>query len=378
VAARAKRFRQKRVRILFLTVVTLDRVQTLKRLAFEKRNLDGFLIANETNMLYFTGVPGAGCLLVPEKGENTILVWSTNYEQLKAEAKGFEVELMKRNQNPGEKIAEYAKAHKIKRLGVDAVGLEFYRLVAKKLRGKVKLEPRNKLVQQLRRVKDESELELMRKAGDLTKLGMRAAYENIKPGVREYAVAAEIEYAMRRKGSSGTAFDTIVASGVRSAFPHGGCSEREIRNGDLVVVDIGATYQSYRSDMTRTFVAGKPSKKQEKLYEVVREAQQRGFEAIKSRVKAKDVDAAARKVIVDAGYGEYFVHGLGHGVGLEIHEPPVLGPESKERLMVGNVVTDEPGIYLIGFGGVRIEDTVSVRKRRSEKFTDGFYSLGTE
>jgi Xaa-Pro dipeptidase len=183
---------------------------------------------------------------------------------------------------------------------------------------------------------------------------------------------------MRKQGSYGTAFETIVASGSCSAFPHGGCSEREIRKGDLVVVDVGATYKFYRSDMTRTFVVGKPSEKQKKLHQTVKTAQDKAFETVKPNVKAKDVDAAARKVIADAGYDEFFVHSLGHGVGLEVHEPPTLSPESKDTLAAGNVVTVEPGIYLVGYGGVRIEDTVLVQKNGAEKLTKGPYALGEE
>jgi Xaa-Pro aminopeptidase len=183
---------------------------------------------------------------------------------------------------------------------------------------------------------------------------------------------------MRRRGAGSTAFETIVASGACSAFPHGGCSCREIREGDLVVVDIGATYQHYCSDMTRTLVAGKPSAKQQKIYATVKAAQQKAFEAIKADVTVGDVDAVARQLITDAGYGEYFVHRLGHGVGLEVHEAPSMGPGGKEKLVAGCVVTDEPGIYIPGFGGVRIEDTVLVGKKESERLTVGSYSLNPE
>jgi Xaa-Pro dipeptidase len=141
---------------------------------------------------------------------------------------------------------------------------------------------------------------------------------------------------------------------------------------------VGATYGFYRSDMTRTFVAGKPSEKQKKLYQVVKAAQDKAFEAMKPNIKAAAVDAVARKVIADAGYGEYFVHSLGHGVGLDIHEPPTLSPDSKDVLAAGNVVTVEPGIYLVGYGGVRIEDTVLVQKKGAEKLTKGPYTLGAE
>jgi Xaa-Pro aminopeptidase len=206
---------------------------------------------------------------------------------------------------------------------------------------------------------------------------MKAASESIRPDATEIEIAAEIEYAMRKKGGYGTAFETIVASGIRSAYPHGGCADRKIQRGDLVVVDIGGSYEYYKSDMTRTFVAGNPSDRQKKLYEVVKAAQEKAHMAIRGNTKGKNVDQVARKVIEDAGYGEYFNHGLGHGVGLEVHEPPNLSSISKDKLVVGNVVTNEPGIYFPDFGGIRIEDSVLVRQRSAEKLTNGFYGLET-
>jgi Xaa-Pro aminopeptidase len=355
----------------------MKRINALKQKAFEEKSFDGFLIANEYNLQYFIGCPGISCLLIPETGQGTIYVYAVNYEQAKAETKGFEVKMMRSDQNLMAEIAKQVKASKIKKLAMDTLNYESYRSLAKELRREAKLEGQNSLVWELRKVKDEEELELMRKSGELASEGMRVAYEVIKPGTKEYEVAAEIEYAMRRKGSWGTAFDTIVASGVRSAYPHGGCLDREIRKGDLVVVDMGAAYRHYRSDLTRTLVAGKASEKQKKIYEIVRQAQEKAFQTVKPKVKARDVDTAARKAIDDAGYGEYFVHGLGHGVGLEIHEPPALGPESKDKLTVGNVVTIEPGIYIAGFGGFRIEDTFLVREGKAEKFTKAPYSLET-
>jgi len=359
-------------------VRVLNRIVALKQKAFEEKSFDGFLVTNGTNLFYLSGVQGASCLLIPKKGENTIYVYGVNYEQAKADGKGFRVELVKRGENLMEKIAAQAKTRSIKKLAFDSLGIESYRNLAKGLRGKAKLKMQGNLVSKLRSVKDEHELELMRKAGELTSLGMKVAYETIRPGVKEIEAAAEIEYAMRKEGGWGTAFETIVASGVHSAFPHGGCTEREIRAGTLVVIDIGATYYHYCSDMTRTVVAGKPSEKQKKLCEIVRTAQEKAHGAIKPKARAKDIDTAARKIIEDAGYGEYFVHGLGHGVGLEVHEAPTLGQASKEKLTVGNVVTNEPGIYIVGFGGIRIEDTVLVRKRNAEKLTQGPYSLQIE
>jgi len=359
-------------------VKTLKRIEFLKQIAFEKNKFDGFLIFNWANLLYFAGFPGAASLLIPQDGESTIYVYGVNYEQAKAEGKGFRVALVKRDENLMAKIAQKAKDHKIKKLAVDALSIEGWRALAKETRDETKLKIKSNLIWELRKVKDEEEVALMRKAGELTSEGIKTAYEALALGMKEYEVAAEIEYAMRKRGSDGTAFETVVASGARSAFPHGGCSDREIREGDLVVVDVGATYKFYRSDMTRTLVAGKPSEKQKRLYETVKAAQEKAFEVMKPNVKARDVDAAARKMIEDAGYGECFVHGLGHGVGLEVHEPPTLNPSSKETLAFGNVVTDEPGIYLVGYGGVRIEDTVLVQKKGAEKLTNAPYSLGAE
>jgi len=356
----------------------MDRIEDLKHLAFEKKNLDGFLVTNPCNLFYLTGTPGAFCMLVQKHGKSILYSYGVNYEQTKAEAKGPAVELIKRDEVPGAKFAKQAKASKIRKLGLDDMSHSFYRQLAKEMRGQTRLKLQVGLVWELRKVKDEKELELMRKAGKLTVAGMKVASESIRPGVTEIEVAGEIEYAIRKGCGYGTAFETIVASGVRSAYPHGGCADRKIQNGDLVVVDVGAAYEFYRSDMTRTFAAGKPTAKQKRLYEVERLAQQKAYEAIKPKARAKDVDSAARRVIEDAGYGEYFVHGLGHGVGLDIHEPPTLSQTSKDRLAVGNVVTDEPGIYLPGHWGVRIEDTVAVRRRVAEKLTDGFYSLEAE
>ena len=359
-------------------VRALNRIDGLKQMAFKEGKFDGFLIFNGANLIYFTGFSGASALLIPKNGENTLYVYGVNFEQAKAEGSGFRVELVKRDENLMAKVAKQAGGFEIKKLVVDALNVESWRALAKSIGGEKRLEADNSFIRELRKVKDEKEIEFMRKAAELTSEGMSVAYETVKPGVKEYKVAAEIEYAMRKRGSYGTGFETIVASGPCSAFPHGGCSGREIREGDLVVVDVGATYKFYRSDMTRTLVAGKPSEKQKKLYQVVKTAQAKALEATKPNVKAKHVDAVARKLIEDAGFGEYFVHNLGHGVGLEVHEPPTLGPDSKETLAVGNVVTDEPGIYLVGYGGVRIEDTVLVQKDGVEKLTVGPYSLSAE
>jgi Xaa-Pro dipeptidase len=356
----------------------MKRTEVLKQVAFEKDKVGGVLIFSSVNITWLTGFSGASALLVPKNGESRVYVYGVNYAQAEAELSGFTVERVKRGENLMDKIAKQAKASNIGKLAVDTLNVESWRALAKALGGEKKLEVDNSVIRELRKVKDQAEIKLMRRAAELTSEGIRIAYETVASGVREYEVAAEIEYAMRKLGSSGTAFETIVASGVCSAFPHGGCADKKIREGDLVVVDIGATYKFYRSDMTRTLVVGKPSEKQKKLYQIVKTAQETAFEAVESKVKAKDVDAVARKIIADAGYGAYFVHNLGHGVGLEVHEPPTLSRDSKDTLVAGNVVTVEPGVYIVGYGGVRIEDTVLVQRNGAEKLTNGPYALGEE
>jgi len=349
----------------------MKRPNALKEAAAKEGLECNFLIFNPYNIAYFTGFSGATALLIPKQGENTLFVGGVNYEQAKNEAKEVTVELLKRGENLIEKMATQAPA---KKYAVDMLPIESWRILAKAVDGEEKLEPAGNLILKLRSVKDEQEIELIREACKLASVGMKVASELICPNIKEIEVAAEVEYAMRKKGSNGTSFDTIIASGPTSAYPHGSCSNRTIGEGELVVVDLGATFNSYRSDMTRTFIAGKPDEKQRKIYETVKAAHQKAFETIKPNVAAQEVDGAARRTIEAAGFGEFFVHNLGHGVGLEIHEAPVLSPDSKDILTTGNVVTDEPGIYIPGYGGVRIEDTVLVTRDCAEKLTVGLYS----
>jgi Xaa-Pro dipeptidase len=353
----------------------LDRINALKQSAFKEGKIGFFIIFNGVNLTYFTGFPGATALLIPEQGESVLYVSGVNYEQAKAETSGLTVELLKRGENLMAKIANQTASKKSSKFAVDTLPIESWRALAKAFGGEEKLEPADSIVREIRKTKDPHEIKLIREACKLTSEGMQVAFDTIKAGIKEKQAAAEIEYAMRKKGSDGTGFDTIIASGAASAFPHGSCSDRTIREGDLVVVDLGATYNFYRSDMTRTFTAGKPSEKQRKIYETVKLAHQKAFQTIKSNILAKQVDAAARQTIEAAGYGEFFVHNLGHGVGLEIHEAPTLSPDSKDILTAGNVITDEPGIYLPGYGGVRIEDTVLVTQDGAEKLTVGSYLL---
>jgi Xaa-Pro aminopeptidase len=354
-------------------ILLTSRIKALRD-SMSKNQLDGYLVSNETNILYLTDAVGTSALWIPSEGENLLYVYPVNYESVKASAKNCQVTLVKRSEDPYRKLAEQIQQAKLKRIGFDNLHAASYLSVRKSLKG-TRVKPSGKLVQDLRAVKDPPELAAMNKAAEMTDEGVKTALNMMKPGIREYELAAEMEYCMRKLGSEGTAFDTIVASGARSAFPHGGCTDRKIREGEFIVIDVGAKFGNYRSDITRTYMIGKPTPKQKKMYEVVKEAQQRAFEKIKVGVRNSEVDAAARKVIEKAGFGQYFVHGLGHGVGLEVHEAPTLNAESRERLKAGNVVTDEPGIYIVGYGGVRIEDTVLVEKGGAQKMTMAPYDL---
>jgi Xaa-Pro aminopeptidase/Xaa-Pro dipeptidase len=213
----------------------------------------------------------------------------------------------------------------------------------------------------LRMVKDANEVASIRKAVEIADQAFSQILTFIKPGMSEQAVAVELEYYMSKFGSEKTAFDTIMASGKRGALPHGRASQKIIEAGDFVTMDFGAVYQGYHSDITRTICMGAATERQRQIYDIVLQAQLAGVKATKPGKLGRDVDAVSRKVIEDAGFGEYFGHGLGHSLGLNIHEDPRLAPANTHTALMENmVVTVEPGIYLPDWGGVRIEDTVLI------------------
>ena len=225
------------------------------------------------------------------------------------------------------------------------------------------------MVEDLRIVKDSGEIDWIRKAGKLTAEVFEEVRGKIRPGVRESDLAAEVEYRMKRKGAQGVAFETIVASGARSAWPHARPSSKLLKENDLVIVDLGAILGGYAADMTRTVYLGQPGRRVQTLYNRVLEAQECAIQAARAGRLTGEVDAAARKVLERRKLDRYFTHSTGHGVGLEIHENPRVGRGGKSRLEKGCVITVEPGVYLEGFGGVRIEDTVLVTDGEPEILT---------
>ena len=342
--------------------------------SLEGTELDGYLVAREVDILYITGFRGGRYLLIPVDGECTLYVYGVDYEAAKSALVEVNVKLLKYEEDPHKTLSKDIRELGCRRVGFDSMSVRDYLQLQDAL-GDIELKEAGEIIWRLRKIKDKDEIKLMKKAAEITVAGLKAAIDALNPGVREYEVAAEAEYAMRRAGAEGPAFETLVSSGPRAAYPHGWTTDRTIRDGELVIIDLGAKYRGYCSDLTRTVVVGKPSQKQKRLYEAVLEAQRKAVEVLREGVDAKMVDAEAREALGKQGYSKYFVHGLGHGVGLEIHEPPKINPGSKEKLEAGNVVTVEPGVYIPGYGGIRIEDTVHVTRSGVEKLTEADYEL---
>ena len=268
-------------------------------------------------------------------------------------------------------VARWVRKRKPRKVGFEGDHLTCNGLRALQREGRnwLRLEPTSGLVEDLRSVKDAGEIALIRSAGQVTVEALEESLREVRPGAKERDLAAEIDYRMRQKGAEGPAFETIVASGHRAAYPHARASHKALGEGELVIFDLGAILGGYAADMTRTFYLGKPSVRTVRLYKAVLEAQQRAVEALRPGVRASAVDSAARRVLERRRLAKYFTHSTGHGVGLHIHERPRLAKKEKTRLAAGSVVTAEPGIYIEGLGGIRLEDTVLVTERGHEVLT---------
>ena len=320
--------------------------------------IEGMLITKPENRHYFSGFSGsAGTLLISDH-ESKLLTDFRYIEQAAAQAK--QCEILRYTASPYELLADTAV-----KLGLTRIGFESdfvtYDMYTKLTEGMSTIHLLPVQIDELRMMKDENEVAAIKKAVEIADSAFVHILSFIKPGISEQTVALELEYQMRKLGAEKPAFDTIVASGKRGALPHGIASKKIIELGDFVTMDFGAVYQGYHSDITRTICMGSPTDKQRQLYDIVLTAQLAGVEAVQPGKTGREVDAVARKIIVDAGFGDYFGHGLGHGLGLYIHEDPRLSPSNTQTvLMESMVVTVEPGIYLPEWGGIRIEDTVLV------------------
>jgi Xaa-Pro aminopeptidase len=348
-----------------------SRLQKLRK-KFAGKEIDGIFVTQSENRRYLSGFDGSAGFLIITRHKAVLATDFRYTEQAIAEAPDFEILRI------ANKIKDWFPGliheMKIKRLGFEGqdVSFQFHRQLSETLKKKkvaVKMVPVDGLVEGVRAVKESMEIALMKKSAAITDAAYESVRKIIKPGVTEKEVAWELEKSMKEKGSQALPFEIIVASGPRAALPHAKPSERVIENGDPVVIDMGAKYRGYASDLTRTVCAGAVDDTFKKVYNTVLKAQKAAMEAISKGMTGKEADGTARKVIVNADYGEAFGHSLGHGVGLAPHELPHLGPNSEDKLNDGMVFTVEPGIYISGWGGVRIEDTVVMEKGKVKTIT---------
>jgi len=335
-------------------------LQKLRTVAAEKR-LDALVLSQPENLRYLSGFTGSsGWLLISEK--DAILATDFRYvEQAKEESPDFEIIRTKQDlHNWLPSLVSDLGWHK---LGFEAnfISYDSYQKLSEAIKTRqvnLELVPTTDIVEQLRSIKEPEELELIMKAIELAEAAFEQATAIIRPGIKEKEAAWEIERFLRQEGSEGIPFEIIVASGPNSALPHARPTEKIIRSGEPVLIDMGARVNGYCSDFSRTLVLGNTDKTLQEIYNIVLKAQTAAVEGIASGMDASRADQLARNVVEQAGYGEDFGHGLGHGVGLAVHESPTLGPNSSDSLTDGMVFTIEPGIYLAGQGGVRIEDMV--------------------
>lgn len=354
----------------------MKRIKKLQN-KFKENNIDCFLVTSMKNIYYLTDFSGdAGILLITPRKAKLI----TDYRftgDVTERIKDAEVCFTKKNY-----FTELSKHRLIKRkdrIGFEAKNISYslYWQLRKKMDW-LKFKSFDSFVEQFRIKKTEKEVKYINEACKIADNAFKEVLQFIKPGVKEIEIAAELEYRMKKHGGEKPAFDTIVASGPRSSTPHGTASEKKLKKGEFITMDFGTYYRGYASDMTRTVFLGSPSKKDRNIYETVYESQKKAREAVKEGVKLKDLDKIARDHISEKGFGDYFTHSLGHGVGLEVHEKPSLSYKNeKEIAQKGMVITIEPGIYIPDYQGVRIEDTVLVDGDKPKILTNASRELMT-
>lgn len=337
------------------------------RECLKRFNADLLLVTNLSNIRYLTGFTGSEALLILSPEDGWFLTDSRYTSQAGAEVTGAKViEFSSRMDGLVERLQELNPARVAFEAGSTTVA--FYQELCGKTPG-IEYLPADAELAGLRTVKDAGELAILEQVAAIASEALLETLARMKPGVTEAEVAWMLEVAMREKGAEGKSFDFIVASGERGALPHGRASEKKLAAGELVTIDYGAIYRGYCSDETVTVCLGEPDAKKREVYETVLAAQRAAMEAVHPGMSFRDLDAKARDLIAGKGYGAYFGHGLGHGVGIDIHEHPAASPRSKNVIQEGMVFTIEPGIYIPGWGGVRIEDTVVVEKNGCRPIT---------
>ncbi|NLM52532.1 MAG: aminopeptidase P family protein [Firmicutes bacterium] len=345
----------------------MERLNALRQ-KLQEKNLAAALITDPVNVAYLSGFTGtAGFLVVTEKA--AALFTDFRYlEQAQAQAPAFEIIDVAGKQ--WEKVNAFLTDHQVQTIAVekDHLTVHTYDEIARTCAG-IELQKLSSPVAELRRIKSREEIESIKKAQALTDAAFHYILDKVRPGVSEQELALELEFYLRKHGAAGLAFNMIVASGPRSALPHGTASPKVLAEGDAVVFDFGCIVDGYCSDMTRTVFVGRVSQKQRQVYEAVLAAQEKALSELRAGLTGRQAHALARDVLAEHGFAAYFGHGLGHGVGREIHEAPRLSPLSEDVLACGMVVTVEPGVYLPGEFGVRIEDMVVIGENGVENLT---------
>ena len=338
------------------------------RKIMDSSHLDGILFSSLENIRYLCGFTGSdGALAITQK-DSFFLTDSRYWTQSEEEVKESQIIHYRKKM---EGISSLLFDLQLRRIGFESAFLPFsaHQFLIEKLASEAKLIPLEDEIKNIRALKDTQELALLRTAIEIASSAFFYILGRLKEGVIEREVALEMEWFMKRNGAEALGFDIIIASGKRSALPHGRASGKQIEKGDFILIDFGLGFQGYHSDQTRTVVCGHPSSEQQKIYRIVKEAHDKAIEKVRPGIPICEVDGAARDHIRNQGYGEYFGHGTGHGIGLAVHEDPVVNSENKGLVQEGMVFTIEPGIYIPDGGGVRIEDMVFVTPHGAEVLT---------
>lgn len=334
-----------------------NRLSNLK-CSMQEKGIDGILVVKPENRRYLSGFTGTSGFLLITDNPSYILTDFRYVEQAARQCTEYQV--VQHGREVVEDLKKLMNQHKIQRLGIEESFLTFSQYKEFKDSLGIELVNISKIIDNMRLVKDKTEIVLLEKAASLADEAFDHIKKFIKAGMSEREISLELEFYMRKHGATGAAFDIIVASGKRSSLPHGVASDKVIEKGDFITMDFGCIWEGYHSDITRTVIMGEPTQRQSDIYQLVLHAQISALNSVKPDLSCKDLDNIARNIIENGGYGENFGHGLGHGVGLEIHEQPRVGSTSETILEPGMVITIEPGIYIAEWGGVRIEDMVLV------------------
>lgn len=340
---------------------------TKLREQMQKQELDSLLVTNPYNLRFITGFTGTAGLALITPNDAWFITDFRYTEQAGEQVKEFKV--VQAQKGLLDEVARIVQEAAVERLAFEQDYMTFATYSQYQDKLTATLEPVSGLIEQLRMVKAPEEIDVLKAAAKIADDAFEHICTYIKPGMTELQVSNELEFFMREQGATSSSFDIIVASGLRSALPHGVASDKKIEQGDLITLDFGALYQGYVSDITRTVAVGEPSDKLKEIYKIVLDSQVLALEKIKPGMTGIEADAIARDYIKSKGYGEAFGHSTGHGIGLEVHEGPGLSFRSETVLEPNMAVTVEPGIYLPGIGGVRIEDDILITETGNERLT---------